>query len=347
MVYIEELRLEDFLTHKNTLLTFSPFFNCIIGPTRSGKSCVVRALGFLFYNDWYEDYLRFGSKFTVVTAKLSNGVTVIRTKGKGINRVVLKTPKGDQRFEGFGFSLPEEVRDIIGVFPIEFDSKDPIQANVADQDELQFLLHARGPERTKVLSRLSGLHWIDFALKDLNKDRRTNSGEIQLLKDNNKELKTKLESFDKLSKIKKQLVDEKKRFERLKIVEALCTKGEALTKKVRRWKNDYQHLQELKSIDFKTEIPRFEVAIQKTNLLRKLRDGLYKLKGLDTSIKNMRGHINSLAKEIEKADENLKKEKLENPECPICGSIWRQNEKEGKDNQESPSHRESNRKLHN
>ena len=105
MIHIERLSLNDFQTHKNTVIDFSPHFNVIVGSTRSGKSSVVRALDFLLYNNWYEDYQRFGSSKVEIIARLSTGKTVTRTKSSKINKIAIADGKKIDRFESFGFNL--------------------------------------------------------------------------------------------------------------------------------------------------------------------------------------------------------------------------------------------------
>ena len=322
MVYLKSLHLKDFLTHKDTTIELSPFFNCIVGPTRTGKSSIVRALGFLFYNDWYEDYVRFGAKFVVITATFSNNVVMIRTKGKGINRILLKTAEGEKRYEAFGFELPQEVQELIGIFPIEYGAKDPIQANVAHQDDEQFLLHARGPERTKVLSRLSGLHWIDYALKDLNKDRRTISGNVQDLQATNIDLKGKIDNFTKLDGFDATLKKERKRIEQLTKSEEFCEKGDNLLARISKWKDEYKYVQDLKSIDFKTSIASLEHIIYlNTDVLQELQTLQRKISSAESSITNLDKHIDTLTEESKVVQHQLEEEIKNNPDCPICGSI--------------------------
>jgi exonuclease SbcC len=49
--YIKKLSLRNFQSHRETDLEFSPGLNIIVGPSDQGKSAIIRALRWLFYNE--------------------------------------------------------------------------------------------------------------------------------------------------------------------------------------------------------------------------------------------------------------------------------------------------------
>lgn len=316
MITIDELVLKDFQTHKLTTVKFSPHFNVIVGPTRSGKSSLVRALDFFLYNNWYEDYQRFYSDYTEVTGKLSNGKIIKRTKSDKINRITITTGKDVERFEGFGINLPQEVVRAIGVHPIQIGSKDSILANVTNQDDPLFLLYATGTDRTKVLSRLSGLHWLDFALKDLNASRLSNSKLIQETKEANEKALEKLKTFKNLPEFKNKLTVEKERLSRLKYTSSLVGSGQLIVNKIIRWKNDYQAIQKLKKINYALEIPRLEKLLHlQESLIQPLHDLKSKYSSNTYSLNNIKSQLITLKDSIARVTEDLSKISV----CSECG----------------------------
>lgn len=326
MIHIKSLELRDFQTHKRTKIDFSPHFNVIIGATRSGKSSVVRALDFLLYNNWYEDYQRFGSKYTEIKAVLSNNTTVTRTKSKKINKILLTSNKTKpQRFEAFGTHLPTEVMKTLGVFPIEIDAKEPILANIANQDDPLFLLYSTGTERTKVLSRLSGLHWIDFALKDLNKDRRAKLTTVTFLKEANIKLLTQLKSFKNLDKLGERLSSAQEHLHTIKKFAVLHDRCGTLVAKTTQWKREHRELQALKRVDFPKEVERFQKLIHiHTNILQNLRDKARQLRLNEISLKNIRSHSNQLRSSVEYLEKQIEEEQSRTPICKECGQEIKQ-----------------------
>jgi exonuclease SbcC len=326
MIYIDELELVDFQTHKKTVIKLSPFFNVIVGPTRSGKSSAVRALDFLLYNNWYEDYQRFDSSKTTITAKLSTKKIVTREKSGKINRITIKDGAGKtERFEAFGTSLPSEVIAALGVSPIEIGTKDPIFANVANQDDPLFLLYASGTDRTKILSRLSGLHWLDYALKDLNTDRRTKSGEIQFLEETNTQLLEKLKAFKNLDTFRNHIKDAKEHLANIKKASTLLQDSRVLFNKAAQWKKDYQEVQKLKTIDFPTETSRLEKIIYiQSEILQPLQEQNRKITANEISSVNIRTHQKVLANSIEILEKQIAEEEKRVPTCTACGQEIKQ-----------------------
>lgn len=321
MIYIEELELLDFQTHKKTTVKLSPYFNVIVGPTRSGKSSAVRALDFLLYNNWYEDYQRFSSSKTVITAKLSNGKVIVREKSDKINRITIKDAKNaPQRFEAFGTSLPTEVTSTVGVIPIDIGTKEPIFANVANQDDPLFLLYASGTDRAKILSRLSGLHWLDYALKDLNLDKRTQSGQVQLLSDNNVQLLEKLKAFKNIEVFRNQLQSARDTLTRVKKISTLLQSSRVLISKTAQWKKDYQEVQKLKTIDFPTEISRLERIIKiQTDILQPLRELNNRISTNKQSLESTQVTLKNLSSSIVTLEDFVIEEEKKAPVCSECG----------------------------
>lgn len=323
MTYIEELELIDFQTHKKTLIKLSPFFNVIVGPTRSGKSSAVRGLDFLVYNNWYEDYQRFDSPKVVITARLSNKKIVTREKSDKINRITIKDVDSKipvQRFEAFGTTLPSEVTAALGVIPIDIGTKDPIFANVANQDDPLFLLYASGTDRAKILSRLSGLHWLDYALKDLNLDRRTKSSEVQFLSEANIQLLEKLRKFKNVDTLKEQLKDCKEKLSRVKKVSTVLQSSRVLITKAAQWKKDYLSAQELKTIDFPTETARLEKVIYiQSEILQPLQDLNRKIIANDQLRATTASQQITLSTSIDLLEKQIAEEELKVPICLECG----------------------------
>lgn len=328
MIYIDELNLRDFQTHTNTTIKFSPYFNVIVGPTRSGKTSVVRGLDFLLYNNWYEDYQRFDSKYTELTAKLSTGKIVTRQKSLKINKILITDGKDIQRFEAFGTTLPSEVISALGIIPIDIGVKDPIFANIANQDDPLFLLYSAGTDRTKVLSRLSGLHWLDYALRDLSKDRRTKSTEVQFLQETNEQLLVKLRAFKNLKDYRDLLATEQKRLTDLKKVSTLLQNSRVLLGRAAQWKKDYQMVQELKTINFPVEVARLEKLIHlQSEVFQPMQDLIRKLATTNISIANTQTYLRTLAASRKELEAQIAEEMTKVPVCETCGQEIRQHVK--------------------
>ena len=178
---LSRFRLTNFQDHYSTEVNFSPTFNCIIGPTNSGKSSLARALTFLFYGDWIDDYISHGTTQTTIEATFDNGVTITRIKGGGENAVKLKKGTEEHVFEKINRTLPTEFYHFLQLSPIQLDVDQELYLNIANQDDPYFLLTEKGPIKTKVLGKLAGLHIADAAIRGLNTDKKSLSSEKQHL----------------------------------------------------------------------------------------------------------------------------------------------------------------------
>ena len=325
MIHIKELKVVDFQTHVNTAIELHPNFNVIVGSTRSGKSSIVRALDFLLYNNWYEDYQRFDTKYAEISVKLSTGKTVIRQKSLKANKIFILDGKDTQRFEAFGTTLPSEVTSALGVIPIDIGVKDPLFANIANQDDPLFLLYSAGTDRTRVLSRLSGLHWIDYALKDLNKDRRTKSAEVQFLQENNEQLLEKLKAFRNIKILRESLSIERDRLAKVKKVSTLLQNSRVLLSRASQWKKDYLMVQDLKTIDFPREIFRLERLIHiQSDVLQPLQELGRRISVTEQSIANTQTYLKTLSASREALEAEVVVEMTKIPICDACGQELKQ-----------------------
>ena len=51
MIYLKRVRLENFQSHKNSIIDFDRGLNVIVGPSDSGKSAIIRAIKWALYNE--------------------------------------------------------------------------------------------------------------------------------------------------------------------------------------------------------------------------------------------------------------------------------------------------------
>jgi DNA repair protein SbcC/Rad50 len=104
---------------------------------------------------------------------MDSGIVVIREKGLKINKYILKMPnQTDQTYENFGISVPEAISKILNIRKIELDKDDSLTLNLSSQLESLFMFNRSGSQKAKVLGRLSGAHFLDYALRSLGIEKR-------------------------------------------------------------------------------------------------------------------------------------------------------------------------------
>ena len=89
-MYFKVVTLKDFQGHKKSTFDLGNNFTCIIGANNQGKSSVVRALMFLYFDLWDKSFVRDGAEFAEVEVIRDDGMSIIRRKGVSINELVIK-----------------------------------------------------------------------------------------------------------------------------------------------------------------------------------------------------------------------------------------------------------------
>ncbi len=198
-MYFTKIVLENFQAFEKGEFNLSPNLNILVGVTNVGKSSVARALSLVLFNQWDKSWCKFGAKYCRITLETSTGIMVVREKGEKINRYILRLPnQPEQLFEAFGTGVPEQVQQALRIQAVQVDTTDTLNLNLAGQMDSLFLLSQTGSYRAKVLGKLSGASYLDFAIRELNKDKRQITAEKNLKDLEIIELQTQV---DKLSAI--------------------------------------------------------------------------------------------------------------------------------------------------
>ena len=252
-MWVKQLELKNFQAHKHTVIAFDQQFNCIVGPSRAGKSSVVRALNFLFFDKWSDSYVRNGNSSVEVILHLDNGYTISRSKsnGPGVNKIIVTAPdKSQQVYEKFGADTPDPVRKILQIYPVQIDVDADAEINIADQDHPNFLLGESGPTKTKYINRLTGSHVLDAAMRSVNKDKSSILTEKSLISDNVTDLSVKLKRFENAPAVKDKLEQYYSDCKRIHKQVTLLRKVEVAGQDLERFT---LRLSEISSLECKTE----------------------------------------------------------------------------------------------
>lgn len=224
---ITKLELQNFQIHKNLSLDFTQGINLICGETGVGKSSVLRALSWIFFNEPRGDVVRkIGTKNTSVKVTLDNGVQVERIKSTATNAYIIYINGEEKRYDSIGKDIPEEVLKVLKIRPIVVDNI-KLNLNIANQIALPFLLDKPPTFRSKLFNYLTGSDVVDKALQSLNKDllyvNRETKIEEKNIEEKEKQLekltkeKTKMESiYNKASKIFVVLKEKQEKLNKLK-----------------------------------------------------------------------------------------------------------------------------------
>lgn len=205
---IRSLRVKNFQSFEDLYLEVDPHLNCIVGPSNVGKSAIIRALDFLFYDEWDASFVRAGANFATVEASLEDGTVITREKGSGVNRVKIRYPDGKiETFESFGSELPKDVKRVLGNACLETEFVG-IKVNVSNQEDPHFLISYSPQLRSWLVCLVSGLDVLENALNLASDERISLTKRLKELELSRVEIESQLVELSDLP-LKKREVQQK------------------------------------------------------------------------------------------------------------------------------------------
>lgn len=171
---LEWVRLINFQLHEDSTFHFTDGLNVITGVTGTGKTGIFRGIEWLygFSKISENDYRKEGTKSTSVIVKLKSGFEVEKIRSSTLNRYILrKEDCEDKVFDSVGKDVPEEVKQVLGIYELEFD-KISLNVNFASQDDLNFIFDSQipGSFNAKLFNKLTGNELLDTLFKECNRE---------------------------------------------------------------------------------------------------------------------------------------------------------------------------------
>jgi exonuclease SbcC len=171
---IKTVEIENFQSHKTTMVEFSPGVNVIKGRSHSGKSSIMRAIRWALLNQprgtHFVSHFKGKKEQTSVGLEFESGAFVIRERrGTAVNGY--SSSAGD--FEAMRSDVPEEIQAVTRMN----------QTNVQMQGDPYFMLNMTPGKVAKELNKLVGLDVIDHTLGRLNKISNEATAKVNVLED--------------------------------------------------------------------------------------------------------------------------------------------------------------------
>ncbi|KKK64753.1 hypothetical protein LCGC14_2981040, partial [marine sediment metagenome] len=313
---LSKLELTNIQKHSHLIINFTNGINLIIGDTDAGKSCIIRAIKFLYYNEQpKKDAIRKEeTKKSSVKGIFDNGITVERIKSNTVNAYILTIPgKKSERFDAIGKVVPERIKEILQTQTIVIE-KDEIILNIADQIKLPFLLDKSGAFRMKLFNKLTGNDIIDKVFQGLNKDILQIGRTEKLEKENLEEGKSALKDLTKTKEICQVSLDKlaqkytllKKKVEKYNKINECKENLTSVNQEIKEAKlqlNGIHTIKEDKIIDLKQTIERYEHLNEQLYKIKRVKkelleveDKLKTTKVTEINVKDLRDKIEKLTK---------------------------------------------------
>jgi DNA repair protein SbcC/Rad50 len=184
---IDSVHLQNFQSHADNLLEFTPGINVITGSSDVGKSSIMRAIKWVVTNRPSGNAFtsHFASKPKTSVSLVIDGRKVERTRFKSINKYRLD--KVD--YKAIRTDIPQEVQDFVNLSE---------EVNLQSQHDSYFLLQDSSGEVAKKLNKVANLAIIDYSLKSVNVGITGTNRDVNTGKSTISDLESELEKYDNL-----------------------------------------------------------------------------------------------------------------------------------------------------
>jgi len=197
---IDKLTIKNFESHKRTTLEFEDGINVIVGQSDTGKSSVLRALYWLFFNKPSGDSYRSSwGGTTSVTATVGEH-EITRLKSDKENLYIIN----GEEISSFGQGVPEVLTSILSIQDI----------NIQKQMDSPFLLSMKPGDRAKFLNKIVDLSRIDEYVKEINSRVRETKSSIVFYEKEKDQFKGQLKTFQGLGDIEDSIGELKINYEK-------------------------------------------------------------------------------------------------------------------------------------
>ena len=291
-MWIRRITLENFQSHPFTSIELSPNINVFLGRGNRGKTAIIRAILWVFFNEPQGDaFIRKGKSIARVTITLSDGTTVIRERGKGTNKYILITKEGDRKeYSSFGRDVPEDIKKAlkIRILPIEHGRR--LSPQIKEQMDSLYLLDETPSIVHTTLLTISGGHIIDEAVKSLATDiikiqrkEKENLEEIENLKTSLEEFKGIDEKRDKLLVLKGEAENLKNLYTKKERLLNLKERLEDIDKKLKFLEDQFKVLNKVEKInEIMSEVQNERLRLHEfKRIKRDYTDNEYKIKNFE------------------------------------------------------------------
>lgn len=253
---ISTIIIKNFQSHRHTVLNLDEHVNVILGSSDVGKTAILRALGWVFFNEPQGTaFIRTGETSTSVELIYSDGYSVKRIRNKKFNGYHINHPDFDEpkKLSGFGSSVPEEIQEITGVR--KFEIADKIESSITYQTQLEgaFLLSESSIKKAKAIGAISNVNIIDRAIQIANSNIKDFRKNINTSEEALKNSEEQIKEYDNLDERKQNLEKVKDLYSELiqknKMNENLSVLNQRLDNNIERIKTEENTIKSLSFVD--------------------------------------------------------------------------------------------------
>lgn len=295
-MYIKKIVLRNFQSHSYTSIELSPKINIFLGKGNRGKSAIIRALKWVFFNEPQgTGFIKKGETFASCSVTLDNDYTIIRERSDKINRYVLISPDNKRvEYSNFGREIPSDIKKILKIETLPIENGTKLTPQIKDQMETVYLIDETPSTLHSTLLTISGGQTVDEAIKSLSLDLERLNRREKDLKREIEEKENNLKNYEGVDEKKSEILKIKDEIDILKKLEDRKNKLEKIIGNYNELKKQSEevnlYFSKLKNID--------EIDDESSNLIDK------KLKYI--KLKSIIDELTNNQKELQKSFNELK-----------------------------------------
>jgi DNA repair protein SbcC/Rad50 len=215
---LKSLVIQNFQSHRDTLLELDPGVNLIIGQSDSGKTTIIRALKWLATNRPLGDsFVAWGKDSMTVRVTTTDGTVISHSP-----KTYMLLPSGKnasiQEWSAIGTSVPESVMQALNLSELSWQS----------QMDSPFLLSASPGEVARTLNEVADLDKIDSTLVNINRMARDNRAQLTETARSKQQLEIDLSAFQGLDNQLAKVARLKEMERKAGLLEEMVTNGDQL-----------------------------------------------------------------------------------------------------------------------
>lgn len=153
MPNLSKITIDNYQSIAHAELTLGEL-TVLVGPGRSGKSAVIRALCSLLLNENGDGFIRHGAKEASVQLDFDDGTTISWKKERGKSATYELNGK---TFTKTGTQVPEEIAAYLGIGEIDVEQGFSLTPQLKDQFASVFILSESGSKQARILGKITKL----------------------------------------------------------------------------------------------------------------------------------------------------------------------------------------------
>lgn len=296
---IKSIEIKNFQSHKNTEIEFHPGVNVIVGRSDSGKSAIMRALYWAFFNRPVgSGYISNWGGSTVVSVDFDDG-PLTRVREGDFNGYILGL---HDEYKGFAHNIPEPVSDFINMTSINFQH----------QMDSPFMLSWPAGQRGSFINDTVNLEVMDKTVANIKRIINNDAKKIEANESNIEHMEKLLSDFEDLEEIEDLVDDLEKKLDRL----------ERLKEK---HSNLINLIDDIEDVEIFIECQEDKLKAQRLiQGLDKVLERYISLKEEEESLSDLLHSLDSMEIQIQRWSKDMRQSEKEFQElmpdtCPLCG----------------------------